>query len=698
MKKKIGIIMLALTLSLQSFVGCNGGATETYDVSVSGAGTNGTVTIDKTKVEMGGDVLFKVTPAENYRVKEFLINGYPVTLFENEYTEYGVMEDLSATVVFEYALVTVSFDTGTDEDIADKTVTKMESYGTLPTPTASEGKIFKGWYTQANGEGNLIKASSRVQATDTQTLYAYFAEPISVDMSEIDPEDYTPYALTTTYYDSAATRFGITYHTEERCEYPIVQYVKGTTDDFTGANVQTINCDTEKSTINDYRYTAELPALESSTAYSVRVGDTATGIFGKVYQFTTKAAITTSSDLKFMYVADTQEDDLQDMAGENVTYWSKMVDQAVKFFPASQTNFMAHGGDLTNYGSEKAYWAEMLGSVGNYMFDMPLVQAPGNHEESWTYGGGNYNIMYNMYNINLPPQDTSNGYYYSFDIGSMHFVVLNTNEAVAFNNRYGDNGTILAGGKASEGIADIKMGAGQMLSEQINWIKSDLKKAKANPHTKWTVAMMHEGLVIPTFGTNYSIAHAYVLRQQLMKTLDECDVDLVLNGHNHYIQTTNPLQYDAAGEIKIKTVDDGSANGNKTLYERLLKITDSTYTLNTGIAGYEGIELVDFGNDYVSGTGGTIFHQIATAGNQYKVMFKQSELASNLTRYNGLYNNLRSGGAGANDTSNYSMFSYIEIDGEKDQLVLRNYGVDVNKEYSPTGEQLKYFGGFIVRK
>ena len=94
MKKKIGIIMLALTLSLQSFVGCNGGATETYDVSVSGAGTNGTVTIDKTKVEMGGDVLFKVTPAENYRVKEFLINGYPVTLFENEYTEYGVMEDL----------------------------------------------------------------------------------------------------------------------------------------------------------------------------------------------------------------------------------------------------------------------------------------------------------------------------------------------------------------------------------------------------------------------------------------------------------------------------------------------------------------------------------------------------------------------------------------------------------------------------
>lgn len=693
--------MLALSFSLQAFTGCDVGLTETYDVSVNGAGANGTVTIDKSKVEMGGDVLFKVTPAENYRVKEFLINGYPVTLFENEYTEYGVMEDISATVVFEYALVTLSFETGTDEDIEDKTVTKMESYGELPTPTPNDGEIFQGWYTQENGEGSLIKESSRVQVSGAQTLYAYFTAPTHVDIDEIDPDDYTPYALTATYYDNLATRLGVTFHTEERCLAPVLQYVKGTTEDFTTADVKTIKCDTEKSTINDYRYTAELPVLDAETAYSVRVGDTATGIFGKTHQFTTKPTVTTDSDLKFFFVADTQEENLQSMAGEKVTYWSKVMEQAVKHFPVSETNFMAHGGDLVNYGSEKTYWAEMLGSIEEYMFDIPLVQTPGNHEESWTYGGGKPNIMRNMYNINLPAQDTSNGYYYSFDMGALHFVVANTNEAVAFNYRYGD-GTILMGGKASEGIPDIKTGAGQLQSEQINWIKADLKKAKANPNVKWTVVMMHEGLVIPTFGTNYSIEHAYTLRQQLMKVFDECDVDLVLNGHNHYIQTTNPLQYDATGEIKIKTVDNGSVNGNITLYERLLKVSDTTYTMNENVAGYEGVELLDFGEDYVSGAGGTIFHQIGTTGNQLKTLFKEWELTNNLLGYNNLYNNLRSGGAGVNGTqaspeAGYSMFSYIEIDGEKEQLVLRNYGVETKKEYA-LEDPLKYFGGFIVRK
>lgn len=694
-------MILSLVFASQaalSFVACDeeksqAQTTQHYKISLPQT-TGGKITADKSEVEFGGEVKFTATPDENYRLKYFAVNGYEVALYENAYTEYGIAENLIVTAEFEYALVTVNFVTGTTETIAAKTVTKQESFGELPTPQAIDGqagKKFVGWYTAENGGGELKKASSRVNTSgDSLTLYAHFATPQSVDVSTIDPADYTPYSLTVTYYDAAATELGVTYHTELKCPTPVIELVEGTTDDFSENNVTRIACETSMI-YNDYRYTAVLSDLKAGAAYSVRVGDVETGIYGEVKHFTAKDEV--STDLNFMYVADTQETNLQDMEGENVTYWSKTVDEATKFFPASETAFMAHGGDIVNYGVEKAYWREMLGSMEEYMFDMPLVQAPGNHEDKTYYGAGVDNLMYNMYNIDLPKQDYSNGYYYSFDMGTLHFVVLNTNETVATNSLYDSI--------REDGVVS---GGGRLKSEQINWLKNDLQKAKQaqdEGKTKWTVVMMHEGVVIPTYGSNLSIAHSVVLRRQLMETLDLYDVDLVLNAHNHYVQTTNPLLYDEDGAVDITAVSAYDGENEKKNYAtkvRLVKIATQEYTWNAGVSGYADTPLVDFGTTYHSGVGGTIFHQVATTGMQYKDLFKESELESNLALYNGLYNNLRSGGAGANtnDVKAYSMFAYIEIKG--DQLVLRNYGVNTGTTYSPERKPLKYFGGFIVRK
>lgn len=69
---------------------------------------------------------------------------------------------------------TVSYDTnGGNVITSTKTVYYGGIYGTLPTP-ARIGYIFEGWFTSAN-KGNQVTASSLVNITSNQTLYAHWS-------------------------------------------------------------------------------------------------------------------------------------------------------------------------------------------------------------------------------------------------------------------------------------------------------------------------------------------------------------------------------------------------------------------------------------------------------------------------------------------------------------------------------------------
>ncbi len=58
---------------------------------------------------------------------------------------------------------------------ANKNVTYNGTYGTLPTPTRT-GYTFKGWFTQAGGQGSQIMDTTTVKITSAQTLYAYWKD------------------------------------------------------------------------------------------------------------------------------------------------------------------------------------------------------------------------------------------------------------------------------------------------------------------------------------------------------------------------------------------------------------------------------------------------------------------------------------------------------------------------------------------
>ncbi len=80
---------------------------------------------------------------------------------------------------------TVTFDAGdgTPSEASREYVTTATTYGTLPTITTSpEGKIFAGWYTEAEG-GEKVEDNSTFISNNTHTLYAHWSAPIQASPS-----------------------------------------------------------------------------------------------------------------------------------------------------------------------------------------------------------------------------------------------------------------------------------------------------------------------------------------------------------------------------------------------------------------------------------------------------------------------------------------------------------------------------------
>lgn len=138
-----------------------------------------------------------------------------------------------------------------------------------------------------------------------------------------------------------------------------------------------------------------------------------------------------------------------------------------------------------------------------------MKPSPGNHEYYTAGATGYYGYF------GAAAGDPSKGYY-SYDLGSWHIVVLNSN-------------CTAVGG----------CGAG---SPQEQWLRQDLA---ANPRT-CTLAYWHH----PRFSSGSHGNNSIV--QPLWQALDEAGADLVLTGHDHNYERWKPQ--DAAGNLKTNGI------------------------------------------------------------------------------------------------------------------------------------------------
>jgi uncharacterized repeat protein (TIGR02543 family) len=103
-------------------------------------------------------------------------NGGGTNITETSTVSITATQTLYAKWTLDSYLITYDYQGATgDNSVPSKSVNYGATYGTLPTPTRT-GYTFGGWFTQVNGGGSQVLATTYVNITAPQTLFAKWTD------------------------------------------------------------------------------------------------------------------------------------------------------------------------------------------------------------------------------------------------------------------------------------------------------------------------------------------------------------------------------------------------------------------------------------------------------------------------------------------------------------------------------------------
>lgn len=197
-------------------------------------------------------------------------------------------------------------------------------------------------------------------------------------------------------------------------------------------------------------------------------------------------------------------DEGANLAARNDAYnWNETLNAALARHP--DVSFMISAGDQVNYGNNETEYAGYLGAEA--LRSLPVATTIGNHDSSSVQ----YSLHYNNPNIFEEEQYTTGrtaagtDYYYTY--GDVLFIVLDTN-----NYNCATHENVIA------------------------------KAAAEHPEAKWRVVTFHQDIY--GSGLDHSDSDGMILRTQLTPIMDEYDIDVVLQGHDHTYSRTYQLTSD----------------------------------------------------------------------------------------------------------------------------------------------------------
>lgn len=286
-------------------------------------------------------------------------------------------------------------------------------------------------------------------------------------------------------------------------------------------------------------YKVDIDGLTPGEEYEYRIGDKADNIWSSFYTFKTeKSNIDTFS---FIGISDSQSDIYEDSYEITKT----VVNKAMKDVPNAE--FFINVGDVVNIGNSRVEYDRYFNAMGDYLKSLPFMPVMGNHDtrgDSETAGKyfslhfNNPNNAESVFNSISPDEvsrDFSKGVVknmretvYSFDYGNAHFAVLNTASDWDMDDTY------------------------KILNAQKEWLKNDL----TNTDKKWKIVIIHIGMYTAKLDR-------YNTKEALLDVIDECNVDLVLQGHDHVVTRTYPMRND---KITVKNNSDTIEKGSGTVY------------------------------------------------------------------------------------------------------------------------------------
>ncbi|MBR2215202.1 MAG: metallophosphoesterase family protein [Selenomonadaceae bacterium] len=241
----------------------------------------------------------------------------------------------------------------------------------------------------------------------------------------------------------------------------------------------------------NYQYTATLTDLTPSSVYEYRVRD------GEVFSPWHDLSTPDNGEFSCLIFPDSQSSDYHD--------WRELAQKAAARH--GEASFFVNMGDIVDNGEDKGQWRAWLDAVEGIIDRMPFVPVMGNHEtydENWKV---RLPVAYLNY-FHAPDNDSEvfARYYYSFDYGAVHFVVLNTQweETEEF----------------SPGLKEA----------QIAWLREDVRQSK----TPWKIALLHKDVLqYRIHNRPERLEGISDIGEVFMPLFDELNFDIVFTAHLH---------------------------------------------------------------------------------------------------------------------------------------------------------------------
>lgn len=381
---------------------------------------------------------------------------------------------------------------------------------------------------------------------------------------------YKPTSLTVTLYNSQKSEYGFTFNTINQPKEPVIQIKKQGTDTWEEHKAyydeaSSFNKDGTKLT---YYISKTEITLKANTTYVYRAYDKQANVGTK--ETTLKTKDPKKGTFTFVHVGDTQD---------GPTYFNRVLSSVV-----DKTDFLIHTGDAVESSKHEHEWTDMLEGNFEYLSRIPIMPVSGNHETTYKNGS---NETFKHFNNKTPVQNsTTLGYFYSFTYGNTKFIMLNTNDLT--ENKLKD--------------------------EQYKWLVNELK---ANT-CKWTVVALHNPLYsVGKYGAlAASNTISLALREQLQGIFAQYGVDVVLQGHDHVVSRTFPIDENGAPQTEKKE----TVNGVEYAVD-----PDGVIYVMSGTAGVQTrspsvIDKINYA--YTSGSQTSTWSEFAFKGNTLTVTIK----------------------------------------------------------------------------
>lgn len=285
-------------------------------------------------------------------------------------------------------------------------------------------------------------------------------------------------------------------------------------------------------------YHATATDLSPDTTYSYRtiVGQSTS----EVRQFTTAPApgeavnltITAFADHGTVHPANSRAD------GDNPT-------RVTELAADQEPTFHLHAGDTSYAEGDPNQWNTYLDQIEPLASTVPYMAVPGNHEREEPQGFSQYADRFK-----LPTEDR--GLWWSFQYGNVLVVGLNSERACTAS---GTSEATVGGDPADDCETS---GPVDPYEPQFEFFRDQLAQAAEDPSIDWRILLTHH-----LFWSSSSHAGAKGFKEHYLPLIDEYDVDLVVQGHDHVYERSKTLageDLEAPGTVYLTNGAGGSGN------------------------------------------------------------------------------------------------------------------------------------------